>query len=172
MKKNYTKHNRDFDFEDQVLHEIAELYNGGKLSPRDKLILEAATHSKRQMNLLHFADAEELVEWTTYCHLVEMDEFWHNEDREAWRNVFKLLWEKFVRLVRSDYTPWENGNKRAVIQYDLDGNLVKRWPSGRRASLELGISASNISACCHGKITHCGPWRFRLADEGKEAADA
>lgn len=175
MTKN-TKHYRDFNYEDQVLHSIRTLRDGGRLSSRDRVLLDSAVASRRQMNMLHFADAEALVDWTTYCHNVELDEYWHNENREAWRKVWKLMWEKLVRVVKLGKDPLDGpsnrGKKREVLQYDLDGNLIKRWSSGRKASLALGVASPNISMCCMGVVGRCGQWVFRYADEGKEAADA
>lgn len=182
MGRTKNRHNRDLIYENSLLRDIAELYHGGELSPRDRLIIEAASHSKRQMNLLHFADSEELVDWCTYCHLVEMDEYWNSEDREAWRVVWKLLWEKLFRVVRygQGYNKRSYGQgvkKRAkggpskafpakeVLQFDLEGNLIRRWRSGHQAARGLGISKQSVSKCCNGLMSRCGQWRFKFADD-------
>lgn len=43
--------------------------------------------------------------------------------------------------------------KKSIIQYDLDGNLIKEWKSAKDVELELGFSRKNISANLRG-ITH------------------
>lgn len=55
--------------------------------------------------------------------------------------------------------PWNLGkshviesNKKIICQYDLCGNIIKEWHSGKEASLELNISRSGISQCCTGKF--------------------
>lgn len=40
---------------------------------------------------------------------------------------------------------------RTVAQYSLDGDLIKRFPSAGNASLESGVFATSIIACCRGK---------------------
>lgn len=52
---------------------------------------------------------------------------------------------------------------RAVNQYDLDGNFIKTWESGQKASLKLGLLKSKISNCCNKKRkTHGGfLWEFK-----------
>ena len=49
-----------------------------------------------------------------------------------------------------------------VIQYDLNGNFVRRWKSGKEVQDETGWSKGNISSCCYGKrkTTHGYIWRF------------
>jgi hypothetical protein len=39
---------------------------------------------------------------------------------------------------------------KAVLQYDLDGNLVKRYENLKQAGDELGIRYQDISDCCKG----------------------
>lgn len=40
------------------------------------------------------------------------------------------------------------GCEKKVYQYDLQGNLVKLWPSLKSINRELGYTATNISSCC------------------------
>lgn len=53
-------------------------------------------------------------------------------------------------------------NSKPVLQYDLDGNLVKRWPSAREIEQQMGIPSTNITACLKGRIktTHGYIWRY------------
>ena len=39
---------------------------------------------------------------------------------------------------------------KPVIQYDLNGNLIKEWGSIKEASVYYGIHSSNIGNCCRG----------------------
>ena len=55
--------------------------------------------------------------------------------------------------------------QRAVNQYDMDGNFIKRWDSIKEAAKSLGIKAkSNISMCCSGKHKHCKHFIWRYAE--------
>jgi len=40
---------------------------------------------------------------------------------------------------------------KPIIQYDLNMNVIKHWPSLKTASKELGINSGDISSCCSGK---------------------
>jgi len=52
---------------------------------------------------------------------------------------------------------------KPVLQYDLNGNFIREWPSGLKVEEELGIDQGNISSCCLGKIKTAGGfvWRFK-----------
>lgn len=62
----------------------------------------------------------------------------------------------------------EHKRKRAeaafkeVIQYSLDGELVRIWKSIKEAANELGISGANISNCCRGRLKSVGGyiWKY------------
>ena len=41
---------------------------------------------------------------------------------------------------------------KQVFQYDLNGNLIKEWPSTSEIERKLGYNHTNISACCLGRI--------------------
>lgn len=53
-------------------------------------------------------------------------------------------------------------NQRPVTQYDLQGNIVKKWNSMIEASIELNILCTKINSCCKGreKTYHGYIWRF------------
>lgn len=44
-------------------------------------------------------------------------------------------------------------NHRKVLQYDLDGGLIKEWKNARIASETFGISHADIIAACRGYYT-------------------
>lgn len=50
---------------------------------------------------------------------------------------------------------WNYGRKnsagRKILQFDLDFNFIKEWPSAREIQRELNISASMITNCCRGR---------------------
>ena len=39
---------------------------------------------------------------------------------------------------------------KVVLQYDLNGNFIKEWPSTMEVQRQLGIRISHISECCKG----------------------
>ena len=76
--------------------------------------------------------------------------------------------EKQLKAVR------ENGKKtcaannikyksKAVSQYALNGEFVATYPSMCEASRRTGVEASNISACCGGKLKTAGGFKWQHA---------
>ena len=60
------------------------------------------------------------------------------------------------------------GAKRSVLQYDLDGNFIKRWKSMQEASDNLvGVSVSKICSCCRGDRAHHRGfvWKYEFPNE-------
>lgn len=43
------------------------------------------------------------------------------------------------------------GRSKPVIQYDLDGNFIREWPSAKHAEKKRGFSSSVIGSCCKKK---------------------
>ena len=60
--------------------------------------------------------------------------------------------------------------RKAVWQYDINGNFIKEWTSITEASRQLKIIASDISACCNDKIKTAGGyiWRYKGEELKKE----
>jgi len=54
-------------------------------------------------------------------------------------------------------------NNKKVCQYDLQGNFIQEWESGREIWRQLGIHYGSISSCCKGKTKTAGNyvWRFK-----------
>lgn len=54
-------------------------------------------------------------------------------------------------------------NKKKIIQYTLDGELVKEFNCGRDIQRELGFSPAAISRCCKGKqnSSYGFKWKFK-----------
>lgn len=45
-----------------------------------------------------------------------------------------------------------NHNSKTTLQFDLDGNFIKKWDSVADIKRELGISVGCVSSCCRGEI--------------------
>lgn len=58
-----------------------------------------------------------------------------------------------------------NYHKKQVIQYDLNGNLIKIWNSAKEAAQELGIHTSKICLCCQGKRNKTGGYKWTYVEE-------
>ena len=59
-----------------------------------------------------------------------------------------------------------NGKKsKPVLQYDLNGNLIKEWPSLMEINRQLEYSIGNIGSCCqnrqHYKTAYGYIWKYK-----------
>ena len=57
----------------------------------------------------------------------------------------------------------KNINNKPILQYDLKGNFIKEWLSGREAYRQLGIHYGSISLCCQNKTKTAGGfvWKYK-----------
>lgn len=65
--------------------------------------------------------------------------------------------KKKMSILHSGENHWNYGNLNnktsdIILQFDLDFNFIKEWPSMREIERELGYATSNISRCCSNKI--------------------
>ena len=54
---------------------------------------------------------------------------------------------------------------KPIAQLTLKNELIKVWSSVREASREMGVSHSNIVACCHGRQQSCKGFIWRYSNE-------
>lgn len=59
--------------------------------------------------------------------------------------------------------------EKPIAQYDLDGNLIKVWKSGRDICRETGFFDSNINKCVHGKSKTYKGYVWKYADSGNKS---
>jgi hypothetical protein len=62
-------------------------------------------------------------------------------------------------------TGLEKKSTRAVLQCDLQGDLVKEWASATEAAIHTGARKSNICHCCKGRLKSTGGfiWKYKEA---------
>lgn len=59
-----------------------------------------------------------------------------------------------------------NHNRRAVLQCDLEGNVLREFPSIKMAGKITGVMFTNIYMCCRGKYRHktAGGYKWRYKE--------
>lgn len=69
------------------------------------------------------------------------------------------------KIAHNSYPP----NRRAVLQYDQNGNLIKEWISIGRAGVELNIQEQNLGKVCRGERKTAGgfTWKYKNQLNGK-----
>ena len=76
----------------------------------------------------------------------------HIDGNPANNDVLNLEWCSYSDNVRHSINVLGNNpakwRAKAVLQKDLDGNVVKEWESAWEIQRQLGINQVNISRCC------------------------
>lgn len=94
----------------------------------------------------------------------------HKDENPLNNNVDNLEWCSYqynntygTRIERAKIKLTNGKKSKLVLQYDMNGNIIKEWPSSREIERELGISHKNISFCCSGKYKQAGGyiWRYK-----------
>ena len=58
-----------------------------------------------------------------------------------------------------------NGKKsKSVLQFDLNDNFIKEYPSIRQVYRETGFAFQNISACCKGKLKQAYNFKWKYKE--------
>lgn len=65
----------------------------------------------------------------------------------------------------------DNPRARKVAQYDSELNLIRIWDYIKQATIELGISNSNICSCCKGRLKSAGGFIWRYIEDDTEQND-
>lgn len=70
----------------------------------------------------------------------------------------------YVWRYLGDNEPPKYKNRKEVLQYDQDMNLIKEYISVRKASLETGINDASIGYVCKGKYKSAGGFLWKYKD--------
>ena len=62
----------------------------------------------------------------------------------------------------------EVSNKVSVLQYDLEGNFIRKWDSMRDAARELGLLSARICDCCKGNRNKHGGFQWRYSENEQQ----
>lgn len=127
----------------------------------------AATQSK---SVLQYDLQGNLVkEWPSVQEAVRQTGYDHNGISQCCNGKQQTSYG-FAWCFKTDETPDFSyvlkpmkGKERSILQYDIQGNLVKEWPSGSEVHRQTGWSRGNIWKCCLGKCkTAYGfIWRYK-----------
>lgn len=97
----------------------------------------------------------------------------HKDCNKTNNNIDNLEWCTQKHNVRESF---KNGLQKApkgkastsskeVLQYDLQGNFIKKWNCTMDIQRELGIANQHISACCLGKYKTSQGYLWRYVNE-------
>ena len=93
------------------------------------------------------------------CDLLQLD-----EKEKFWINYYNSLVPNGYNMIPGGSNGAGLSKGKPVLQYDLQGNFIAKYPSVRQAALDLDLNTSNINSCCHGKRNYVGDWQWRFED--------
>ena len=74
-------------------------------------------------------------------------------------------------MTQKENLNWGTRNERSaknrsksVLQFDLNDNLIKEFPSLMQVERELGFSYQNICACCNGKLKQAYGYKWKYKE--------
>lgn len=98
------------------------------------------------------------------AHHIDEDKYNANAENIKWVSP-SINCTEGSRLKRIKKQTTNGKCSKQIIQYDMNGTLLKEWSSMHQVSRELNISFCNISACCNGRKKSAGGyiWKYKKA---------
>ena len=100
---------------------------------------------------------------------------WLNEDGSINYDKTNLRWATKFENMNNPVTTnrmstakknQEKGNHQTpIIQYDLNGNFIKQYPTIKEASMETGTYKKSISSCASGRYKTAGGFKWKYYDK-------
>ena len=57
-----------------------------------------------------------------------------------------------------------NYRNKPILQYDINNNFIREWPSAAEAGRQLKLDASSIRKACKGTLKTCGNFIWKNKD--------
>lgn len=126
---------------------------------------------KLYRSLVKYGFCNHIFEVVEECEIEEL-----NVKERYWQEYYNVLEEglncrltgtgdKSGKMSKHSVQKMSQNSGKPIVQYTVEGVLVKEWSSSKEAGCALNIHYENISACCRQKINSAGGfiWRFRTA---------
>lgn len=104
-----------------------------------------------------------LVAMTFIPNTLNLPQVNHKDENKENNKVDNLEW--CDNKYNCNYGSHTINYMKAVNQYNMKGDFIKRWKSIKEASRILNINANCISSCCHHRIKTSGKYKWRFDDE-------
>lgn len=84
------------------------------------------------------------------------------ESKRGYAHGFLFSFDPHTKEYWMNILRQNKGQTKSVVQYDDDGNEIKRYDRVTDAANCMGLTVSCISDCCRGKITHAAGYRWKF----------
>ncbi|MGL4762904.1 MAG: NUMOD1 domain-containing DNA-binding protein [Sarcina sp.] len=102
-------------------------------------------------------NGELLKVWDSYNEAAEYYDINERSIRRCcngeFKTYFKFIWKYYTKR-------FGNSNKE-IYQYDLEGNLIKKWGSLKEAALYHSITPQSIERCAKGEVEICSNYKWK-----------
>lgn len=137
-----------------------------RLNYKGYYVITLCKNSKRSTNLVHRLIAQAFIP-----NPENLPQINHRNGIKTDNNINNLEWctNSYNQLEANRMGFCENRikkcievNRKPIIQYDLEGNIINKFISLREASNKTGLSYKSMSLCACGKTKTCGGyvWRY------------
>lgn len=130
--------------------------------------VELRKNGIKEQKLIHRLVAEAFIEKVEGLNLIN-----HKDENPLNNDVDNLEWcdaSYNARYSRERHPERKRNGKNhllAVIQFDKEGNVVKKWENARTIFLETGMSDWSIAETCRGNRHTAYGYLWRYANEDK-----
>lgn len=121
-------------------------------------------HPQRKAHFVHRLVAKEFV--PGYCEGMQVN---HKDENKQNNHADNLEWvtgkeninygTAIARITASQPA------RRPIIQMSMDGKIIRKFDSARKASFITGIDSRNITRACKGEFKQAHGYRWKFADE-------
>lgn len=156
---NLHHNNRTDEFKKRMIEKYREYLSSPNFSPPNTKRVICVTTNETFNTIRNAANKYNICESNiSYCCKHKRDFAGESE------NGIRLQWEYYED--DKSYIPKEqkvrSNQPRAIIQYDLNHNYIKKWNSAKECSEETGLQRSKISNVCHKKRKQTGGFIFEF----------
>ncbi|MEO6303753.1 MAG: NUMOD1 domain-containing DNA-binding protein [Bacteroidia bacterium] len=106
---------------------------------------------------------ESIKEAETILKLKTIGSCCKNKQKRSGNFIFKYKFpDKVRKLLKKKNIKFKNNFSKPIFQYDKNNNFISEWISGKKASQELKLNPSDISAVCNKRQKTAGGYIFKF----------
>lgn len=122
-------------------------------TPNGYLIVNLSNKGKRTFGVHRLVAQAFLPDYDDNLEINHKDEIKTNNHVDNLEVCTRLYNIRYGTGIKKHANKKKAGNHRKILQYNLDGELIKEWENARTASETLGISHANLIVACRGYYT-------------------